>query len=123
MFDQMKMMKQLAGVMGNLGDIRAKFEQVQAELGEKTVQAESGAGAVRVTMNGRFEVVKVQVDPAMVTVLAGAGTDADRAMVEELIASAMNAAVVQVQELLKQTLGEAALGMGLDGGFGNIPNG
>lgn len=114
MFDQMKMMKQLAGMMGNLGDIKEKMERVQAELGEKTVEAESGAGAVRVTMNGRFEVVNVAIDPAMVTVLAGAGTDADRAMVEELITSAMNAAVMQVQELLKSTLGDAALGMGIE---------
>lgn len=113
MFDQMKMMKQLAGVMGNLGDIREKMEQVQNELAEKTVHAEAGAGAVRVTMNGKFEVVKVEVDPAMVTVLAGAGTEVDKQMVEELIASAMNAAVVQVQDLLKNTLGEAALGMGI----------
>lgn len=113
MFDQMKNMKQLAGMMGNLGDIREKMERMQAELGEKTVQAEAGAGAVRVTMNGKFEVVKVQVDPSMVTVLAGAGTEADKQMVEELIASAMNAAVLQVQELLKSTLGEAAMGMGI----------
>ncbi len=115
MFDQLKNMKNLAGLMGNLGEIREKMEQFQAELGEKTVEADSGAGAVRVTMNGRFEVVTVTVDPAMVSVLAGVGTDADRAMVEELIASAMNAAVFKVQELLKETLGEAAGGMGLPG--------
>ncbi len=115
MFDQLKNFKQLAGLMGNLGDIREKIDRVQAELGNKTVEADSGAGAVRVTMNGRFEVLAVQVDPAMVSVLAGVGTDADRAMVEELIASAMNAAVLKAQELLKQTIGEAAGGMGLPG--------
>ena len=115
MFDQIKNMKQLAGLMGNLGDLREKMEQMQAELGEKTVEAEAGAGAVRVTMNGRFEVVSVTIDPAMVSVLAGVGTDADRAMVEELIASAMNAAVLKVQELLKDSLGEATGGLGLPG--------
>eukprot|EP00752_Nemacystus_decipiens_P017104 g15320.t1 len=92
-----------------------KMEQAQAELATKTVQAEAGAGAVRVTMNGKFEVVDVTIDPAMVTVLAGAGTDADRQMVQELIASAMNAAVSQVQGLLQDTLGEAAGGLNLPG--------
>lgn len=115
MFDQMKMMKQLAGMMGNMGEIKERMERVQAELAEKTVEAEAGAGAVRVTMNGRFEVVRVRVDPAMVSVLAGVGTDADRAMVQELIASAMNAANGQVQELLKTTLVDSAAGMGLPG--------
>lgn len=115
MFDQLKNMKQLAGLMGNLGDIREKMEQVQAELGDKVVEADSGAGAVRVSMNGRFEVVSVKIDPAMVLTLAGSGSEADREMVEELIASAMNAAVLKVQELLKDTLGEAAGGIGIPG--------
>lgn len=120
MFDQMKMMKRLAGLMGNMGEIKERFEQVTAELAEKTVEAEAGAGAVRVTMNGKFEVVNVAIDPAMVSVLAGVGTDADRAMVQELIASAMNAAVAQVQELLKATMMESAGGMGLPG-MGGVP--
>ena len=115
MFDQLKNMKQLAGLMGNLGDMRERMEKVQAELAKKSVQAESGAGAVRVVMNGIFEVISVQVDPAMVSTLAGVGTDADREMVEQLISSAMNAAVLQVQELLKETLGEAATGLNLPG--------
>ena len=115
MFDQLKNMKQLAGLMGNLGDMRERMEKVQAELAKKSVQAESGAGAVRVVMNGKFEVISVQVDPAMVSTLAGVGTDADREMVEQLISSAMNAAVLQVQELLKETLGEAATGLNLPG--------
>lgn len=115
MFDQLKNMKDLAGLMGNLGNIKEKMEQAQAELATKTVQAEAGAGAVRVTMNGKFEVVDVTIDPAMVTVLAGAGTDADREMVEELIASAMNAAVTQVQGLLQETIGDATGGLNLPG--------
>lgn len=115
MFDQLKNMKDLAGLMGNLGNIKEKMEQAQAELATKTVEAESGAGAVRVTMNGKFEVIGIAIDPAMISTLAGSGTDADRQMVEELIASAMNAAVLKVQELLQDTLGEAAGGLNLPG--------
>jgi hypothetical protein len=115
MFDQLKNMKDLASLMGNLGGLKEKMEQAQAELATKTVEAESGAGAVRVTMNGKFEVVDVTIDPVMITTLAGTGTDADRQMVEELIASAMNAAVLKVQELLKDTLGEATGGLNLPG--------
>lgn len=112
MFDQLKNMKDLAGLMGNLGGLKEKMEQAQAELATKTVQAESGAGAVRVTMNGKFEVVDVTIDPVMITTLAGTGTYADREMVEQLIASAMNAAVGKVQELLQETIGEATGGLG-----------
>lgn len=115
MFDQLKNMKDLASLMGNLGGLKEKMEQAQAELATKTVEGESGAGAVRVTMNGKFEVVDIAVDPVMISTLAGVGSDADRQMVEELIASAMNAAVIKVQELLKDTLGEATGGLNLPG--------
>lgn len=120
MFDQLKNMKDLASLMGNLGGLKEKMEQAQAELATKTVEADAGAGAVRVTMNGKFEVVNVAIDPTMITTLAGSGSDADREMVEELIASAMNAAVVKVQELLQETIGEATGGLGGLGGL-NLP--
>lgn len=112
MFDQLKNMKDLAGLMGNLGGLKEKMEQAQAELATKTVEAEAGAGAVRVTMNGKFEVIGVAIDPVMITTLAGTGSDADRQMVEELIVSAMNGAVMKVQELLQETIGEATGGLG-----------
>jgi len=115
MFDQLKNMKDLAGLMGNLGGLKEKMEQAQAELATKTVEAESGAGAVRVTMNGKFEVTDVAIDPVMITTLAGTGTDADREMVEALITSAMNAAILKVQELIKDSLGEATGGLNLPG--------
>ncbi|MGB1124204.1 MAG: YbaB/EbfC family nucleoid-associated protein [Phycisphaeraceae bacterium] len=115
MFDQLKNIKDLAGLMGNLGGLKEKMEQAQAELATKTVEAEAGAGAVRITMNGKFEVTDVSIDPVMITALAGTGTDADREMVEELISSAMNAALVKVQEMIKESLGEATGGLNLPG--------
>lgn len=115
MFDQLKNIKDLAGLMGNLGGLKEKMEQAQAELATKTVEAEAGAGAVRITMNGKFEVTDVAIDPVMITALAGTGTDADREMVEELISSAMNAALVKVQEMIKESLGEATGGLNLPG--------
>ena len=115
MFDQLKNMKELAGLMGNLGGLKEKMEQAQAELATKTVEAEAGAGAVRVTMNGKLEVIDIKIDPVMITTLAGTGTDADREMVEELISSAMNAAIVKVQELIKDSMGDVTGGLNLPG--------
>ena len=115
MFDQMKNMKQLAGLMGNMGQLKEKFEQVQAELAKKHVEADAGAGAVRVTANGKLEIIRVEVDPAMVASLAGEGAEADREMIEELIASATNAALKKAQELVKEEMSKAAGGMNLPG--------
>ena len=115
MFDQLKNLKDLAGMMGNLGEMKAKFEQAQATLAEKTAEGEAGAGAVRVVMNGKFEVLSVVIDPTMVGALAGSGGDADREMVQELLAAGFNSAAEKVQELLKDSLGDVAGGLNLPG--------
>jgi len=115
MFDNLRNLKDLAGMMGNLSEMKEKFEQAQAQLAEKTAEGESGAGAVRVVLSGKFEVQSVSIDPAMVGALAGTGSDADREMVEELLAAAFNDAAQKVQALMQETLGEAAGGLNLPG--------
>ncbi len=116
MFDQLKNLKALSGLMGNLPQIKHRMEQMQAELARKTVEAESGAGAVRVTVNGKLEVLSVQLDPAMIATFIGDANQAeDRQMVEELIASAVNEALQRAQELVKQEMSKAAGGLNLPG--------
>jgi len=115
MLDQFKNLKHLAGMLGDAKGLRERFEQVQAELAGKRVTADAGAGAVEVTMNGKLEVVSVRIEPAMVAALAGEGAEADREMIEELIASAPNAAMQQAQELIRSEMSQAAGGLDLPG--------
>ncbi|MEM9883957.1 MAG: YbaB/EbfC family nucleoid-associated protein [Planctomycetota bacterium] len=118
MFDQMKALKQIAGLMGNAGELKQKFEAMQAELARKTVEADAGAGAVRVTVNGQFRVVSVKLDPTLVVALVGGGggaQDADREMVEELITSATNAALASAQEMVKDQMATLTGGLNLPG--------
>lgn len=117
MFDQLKNIKELAGMMGNLGDMRQQFEQAQAELAKKTVEADAGAGAVTVTANGKLEIIRVQIDPAMTGSLAGEGNQADRELIEELIASATNAALGKAQMLIQEEMGQFAGGLDLPPGL------
>ncbi|MCC6680017.1 MAG: YbaB/EbfC family nucleoid-associated protein [Phycisphaeraceae bacterium] len=109
--------------MANLPQIKQRMEQMQAELARKTVEAEAGAGAVRVTVNGKLEVLSVQLDPAMIaTFLGDAAKAEDRQLVEELIASAVNEALRRAQELVKQEMSKAAGGLNLPGLDGlNLP--
>lgn len=115
MFDQMKNLKNLAGMLGNAGEMREKFERLQEELARKTVEADAGAGAVRVTMNGKFEVMRVELDPMMIASLAGEGADADKEMVEELIRAATNAALQKAQEMAREEFSRTAGGLNLPG--------
>lgn len=121
MFDQLKNLKALSGLMGNMPEIKRRMEEMQAELARRTVEGEAGAGAVRVTVNGKLEVLNVQLDPAMIATLAGEGSDADRGMIEELIVSAANDAMRRAQELVKEEMSKAAGGLNLPGMDGLLP--
>lgn len=115
MFDQFKNLKGLASLLGNSSELRAKMEAFQAELGRKIVEADAGAGAVRVRMNGKFEVQRVEIDPAMVATLAGSGDAADRTMIEDLIAAAVNAAFAKAQQLARDEAMKMTGGLNLPG--------
>lgn len=121
MFDQLKNIKSLTGLMGNAGELREKMEKLQADLARLTAEAEAGAGAVRVVVNGKLQVLSVSLDPVMTTALAGEGPDTDRAMIEELIVSATNEALKRAQDLVRQEMTKLTGGMdlpGLDGLLG-----
>ena len=118
MFDQLKNLKSLAGLMGNAEQMREKMEKMQAELSRLTAEADAGAGAVRVVVNGKMEVLSVRLDPAMVSVLVGQGAETDRAMIEELITSATNEALNRAKELVRQEMAKLTGGLNLPGLYG-----
>jgi DNA-binding YbaB/EbfC family protein len=115
MFDQMKNLKDLAGLFGNREQLQQQMEQMQQELERKTVEADAGGGAVRVTCNGKLAVQNVQIDRAMLTALVGEGEDGDKEMVEELITAATNAALQKAQEMAQQEMANLAGSMNIPG--------
>jgi hypothetical protein len=56
--DLMKMMKQAQELQG-------RMQKLQEDLGNLEVEGQSGAGLVRVTVNGKFEARAVKIDPSL----------------------------------------------------------
>jgi DNA-binding YbaB/EbfC family protein len=117
MFDNLKNMM---GMMGQAKQMREKFAQMQEELGRKIVEGEAGAGAVRVRVNGKFEVVGLHLDRAMLLTLALPGdgegpSDSDLRMIEDLIAAATNAALVKARELVQNEMATLTGGLNIPG--------
>lgn len=111
-------LKNLAGIMGQMGEFRERAEKLQREMESKTVEGDAGAGAVRVRMNGKFEVLAVELDQNMVASLAGGasgGGDADKKVIEELIAAAFNDAQTKARNILAEELQKATGGMSIPG--------
>ncbi|MCM1321342.1 MAG: YbaB/EbfC family nucleoid-associated protein [Bacteroides sp.] len=76
---------------------KAQMEKIRNELKSISVTGSSGGGLVKVTVNGQFEMLNVQIDPAAVDVR-------DIPMLQDLIVSAYRQAASKTEELLKEKM-------------------
>lgn len=90
--------------------MKAKMEEVQAGLAEKTVDAESGGGMVKVTVNGKQELVSMKIDPKVV--------DPDEIeFLEDLVVAAIQAGQQKAAQLAESELKSVTGGLPLPGMF------
>ncbi|MBE0488124.1 MAG: YbaB/EbfC family nucleoid-associated protein [Halomonas sp.] len=101
------------GGMGNImkqaQEMQEKMQRVQEEVARAEVQGEAGAGMVKITMNGRHDVSKVDIDPSVM--------EEDKELLEDLLAAAVNDAVRKVEANSKARMEEVTAGMNLPPGF------
>jgi DNA-binding YbaB/EbfC family protein len=88
--------------------MQANLQKAQAEIATLEVTGESGGGMVKVTMTGRHEVKRVQIDAAV------AGED--REMLEDLVAAAINDAVHRIESAMQAKMSAVMGGMSLPPG-------
>ncbi|MBD3895870.1 YbaB/EbfC family nucleoid-associated protein [Halomonas sp. ML-15] len=103
----------MKGGMGNLmkqaQEMQEKMQRMQEEAQKAEVTGEAGAGMVKVTMNGRHDVSKVDIDPSVL--------EEDKELLEDLLAAAVNDAVRKVEETTRERMEEATAGLDLPPGF------
>ncbi|MEM6523335.1 MAG: YbaB/EbfC family nucleoid-associated protein [Bacteroidota bacterium] len=97
MFDMMKM-------MGKMKEVQAKVKEAQDNLVNITTTAESGAGMVKATVNGKKELVKLELDKDLVK-------PEDQEMLQDLIIAAVNKATSEVEVLAKDELKKSTEGL------------
>ena len=88
--------------------LQANMQKAQAEIANLEVTGEAGGGMVKVTMTGRHEVRRVQIEPAVAT--------EDRDMLEDLIAAAVNDAVHRVESATQEKMAAVMGGLALPPG-------
>jgi hypothetical protein len=101
---------------GNIGNmmkqaqaLQSNMQKAQAEIALLEVVGEAGGGMVKVTMTGKHEVKRVQIEPQVIS--------EDREMLEDLIAAAINDAVHKVETTTQQKMSSLMSGMQLPPGF------
>ncbi len=102
-------MKNLSDLMQQAQKLQADMQKAQENLASAEVQGQSGAGLVTVTMNGRHDVKRVSIDPAVLR--------EDKEVLEDLLAAAVNDAVRKVEAHNQEAMSGLAAGLNLPGGL------
>ena len=97
MLDMMKM-------LGKMKEVQAKLKEAQENLVNITTTAESGAGMVKATVNGKKQLVKLEIDNDIISV-------EDKEMMQDLIIAATNKALEEVDDLVKEEMKKSTEGM------------
>src|SRR5947209_3678525 len=108
---------QMASLFSNLPKLQEEMKKFQQNLGQITAEGDAGAGAVKVTINGKMEITACRLTSSPLT-------DGDREMLEELIKAATNQALQKIRQQIAEgyakMFGDMVLpanlgGMGLPG--------
>ena len=91
-------------LMRQAKELQAKLAKAQEELGNTTVEASAGGGAVTIVIDGQQRFHSVKISPEAID-------PQDVELLEDLVLSAVNEAVKKSQELAQSRLGD------LTGGF------
>ncbi len=103
------MMKNMGGLMKQAQKMQEDMQRVQEEVARAEVNGESGAGLVKIVMNGRHDVKSVAIDDSLM--------EEDKEILEDLIAAAINDAVRKVEVNTKEQMSKVTAGMQLPPGF------
>ena len=85
--------------------MQRQMEEQAKALEEKSYTAQSGGGAVSVTMNGKKEIQELVLTPGVVD-------PDDIEMLQDLIVAAVNEVIRQVEEEANAMMGKMTGGMG-----------
>ena len=103
-------MKNLTGLMKQAAQMQQKMQEMQARLDAAIIEGVSGAGLVRLTLNGQGTLKSIKIDPKL-------ADPADTEMLEDLIVAAHNDAKSKLDELKESEMKNAAGGLSLPPGM------
>ncbi len=101
--DLMKMMKQAQEIQG-------RMQKMQEDLANLEVEGQSGAGLVRIAVNGKFEVRRLKIDPSLIK-------PEDAEMLEDLIIAAFQDAKSKAEAAAQAKMQEITGGLALPPGL------
>ncbi len=111
MFDKLKAMGALAGLMKNQDALRQAADRVKNTMERARCTGQAGQGAVRVVVDGKLRVVEVELAPALAAGIAA--DERTRQLAGTLIAEAVNDGISQAIARLREAIAQESQSLGL----------
>jgi hypothetical protein len=94
----------MQNMMKQVQKMQEQMAKTQAELETKTVTAEVGGGMVKVTANGKQQILKIEIEKEVVN-------GEEKEMLEDLVLAAVNQALEKAGALAQEEMGKVTGGM------------
>ena len=101
-------MKGFGDLMKQAQELQERLSKVQEEAAARTVESSAGGGMVKATVNGRLELVRLHIEPAVLQ-------SGDAQMLEDLIVAAVNQAVRTAQQQTAEAMSQLTGGLKIPG--------
>jgi len=98
----------LGNMMKQAQEMQKNMQTAQEEISNMEVKGEAGGGMVKITMTGRHELTKVEIDDSLMD---------DKEMLEDLFAAAVNSAARNLESVSQEKMGGLTAGMNLPDGM------
>ncbi|MCX5798450.1 MAG: YbaB/EbfC family nucleoid-associated protein [Proteobacteria bacterium] len=104
------MSKQIGQLLSQAKKMQERFQKMQEEVGDKTVEAQSGGGMVSCIVNGKQEVVSLTISNEI-------WEEKDKELLEDLVVAAINEGLNRSKEMLQEEMSKITGGMQLPFGL------
>jgi DNA-binding YbaB/EbfC family protein len=103
-------MKDLMGVMKQVGEMQARMQKMQEELGALEIEGQSGGGLVKATLSGKGDLKKLHIDPSLIK-------PDEVEILEDLVVAAAQDAKAKLEAQLQAKMQELTGGLPLPPGL------
>ena len=101
-------MNNLGNIMKQAKKMQERMGKLQQELETRTTEAQAGGGMVKVVVNGKFEIVSLQIEKDVVN-------PEDIEMLQDLVAAAVNEGIRKAQEMASAEMAKITGGLNIPG--------
>jgi len=95
-------------IMKQAQKVQQKMEEIQENLANENMQASSGGGMVTVVVNGKQEILSINIEKDVVNA-------EDIGMLQDLVVAAVNEGLKKSQDLVKERMKDVTGGMNIPG--------